>query len=93
MRSNGLAFEWHNVTTTDNVTLKIHRLWNPRVNGTKIPVLMLSGTTTDGDIFLMNGPESSFTMTLANLGYDVFLGNYRTSWYSDLTQAQSRKTS
>lgn len=88
VRSHGLGFEWLNVTTADDVILRIHRLWNPKVIGTKIPVLMLPAVTTDGDIFLMNRPEENFVMNLATQGYDVFLANYRSSRYSTLTKSQ-----
>ena len=88
VRSYGLSFEWLNVTTKDNATLGIHHLWNPRVNGTKIPVLTFPPLAADGDVFLLNRPEGNFIMTLANQGYDVFLGNFRTSRYSSATPRQ-----
>ena len=74
--------------TRDNVTLRIHRLWNPKVNGTEIPVIMLPAVVTDGDIFPMNGPPTKVTMMLANQGYEVFLANYRQSSYSSMTPEQ-----
>lgn len=84
VRSYGLSFEWLEVTTEDNVKIKIHHFWNPRVKGTKIPVLMLPPILTDGDVFLLNRPEGNFAMTLATQGYDIFVANYRASRYSPI---------
>ncbi|XP_003748499.1 gastric triacylglycerol lipase [Galendromus occidentalis] len=86
VRAHGLSFEWLEVPTQDDVTIRVHHLWNPRVNGTMIPVLMAHSLLVSGDVFLLNKPEQSFAMILANNGYDVYIINFRGSSYSPLTR-------
>ncbi|XP_024522474.1 triacylglycerol lipase 1-like [Selaginella moellendorffii] len=68
------------VPTQDGFLLGVQRLYGP--NRSKGPVFLYHGIMQGGDIWVINQPRDSLAFQLADAGYDVFLGNTRTSNFS-----------
>ena len=88
IRSYGLAFEWGNTTTEDDCTIALHHVWNPKVEGPKIPVLFVHAFIADGDSWFISKPSNSLAMVMAKNGYDVWALNFRAMPYSPIESHQ-----
>lgn len=89
VRYNGYTFCGHLVTTQDEVLLQMHRIQNQRafVANQSVPVLLLPGVMTSSFDFIANLPHQSLGFFLADMGYDVFLGNFRATKYGSMSYA------
>ncbi|XP_063989510.1 lipase 3-like [Diachasmimorpha longicaudata] len=74
----GYTIETHIVQTDDGYLLTIHRL--PNEGGP--PVFIQHGLLSSSADWLSLGKEKAFPYLLWNLGYDVWLGNYRGNAFS-----------
>ncbi|MCO5562207.1 hypothetical protein L7F22_015833 [Adiantum nelumboides] len=71
------------VQTDDNFLVGVQRVSRKGYLGSsKGPVLVLHGILLGGDVWFLNLPEQSLVFMLANEGYDVWVGNTRTTRFS-----------
>nr|GEX24115.1 triacylglycerol lipase 2-like [Tanacetum cinerariifolium] len=75
------------VTTEDGFILSVQRIPEGRDGGsggegTRPPVLLQHGVLVDGLTWLLNSPEQSLALILADNGYDVWIANTRGTSYS-----------
>eukprot|EP01120_Amphizonella_sp_Union-15-10_P013201 TRINITY_DN609_c0_g1_i4.p1 TRINITY_DN609_c0_g1~~TRINITY_DN609_c0_g1_i4.p1 ORF type:complete len:389 (+),score=56.47 TRINITY_DN609_c0_g1_i4:81-1247(+) len=75
----GYPCENHHAPTSDGWILSMQRIPHGRTNtkATKGPVLIQHGLTDSSVGFCLNSPTESLPYILADLGYDVWLGNNR----------------
>ncbi|XP_043478907.1 lipase 3-like isoform X2 [Leptopilina heterotoma] len=73
----GHSLESHTVQTKDGYLLTIHRIPGPSGS---TPIFLQHGILGSSDSWILTGSDS-LAITLANLKYDVWLGNSRSSVY------------
>ncbi|XP_041999210.1 triacylglycerol lipase 2-like [Salvia splendens] len=81
------------VTTDDGYTLSVSRIPKGLRGGVagqkRPPVLLQHGVLVDGMTWLINSPEESLAMVLADNGFDVWISNLRGSRFSRTHQTLS----
>ncbi|KAH7315994.1 hypothetical protein KP509_21G073400 [Ceratopteris richardii] len=71
------------VAGNDQFLIGVQRLAIARhASESKGPVLVLHGILLGGDVWFLNPPEESLGFMLADKGYDVWIGNTRTTRFS-----------
>ncbi|CAG9861082.1 unnamed protein product [Phyllotreta striolata] len=86
IKKSGYPFMEFKVKTKDGYILKLFRI--PRVSSTKPAVFLMHGMQSSCGIFLGLGKQS-MAFLLYEAGYDVWLGNYRGSEYSEEHEAMN----
>jgi pimeloyl-ACP methyl ester carboxylesterase len=82
----GYSVESHVVTTEDGYILQLFRIPYGREEqeGTRdrTPLFVTHGLLMDANANVINGPDGSFPLYLADQGYDIWLINLRGTYYS-----------
>ncbi|KAL6497601.1 hypothetical protein OROHE_027230 [Orobanche hederae] len=82
---HGYKCEEFEVTTDDGYILSVQRIPEGRTGGggpNRQPVLLQHGVLVDGMTWLLNSPEQSLAMILADNGFDVWISNNRGTRFS-----------
>lgn len=79
----GYSCREYMVQTDDQFFLGVQRVSRTAYAGMlKGPVLLLHGILLGGDVWFLNPPEQSLAFLLADQGFDVWIGNTRTTRFS-----------
>lgn len=79
----GYSCREYMVQTDDQFLIGVQRVSKQGYRGKpKGPVLLLHGVLLGGDVWVLNPPEQSIAFLLADEGYDVWIGNTRTTRFS-----------
>ncbi|CAI9758530.1 unnamed protein product [Fraxinus pennsylvanica] len=82
---HGYKCQEFDVKTDDGYILSLQRIPEGRTGGggpNKPPVLLQHGVLVDGMTWLLNSPEQSLAMILADNGFDVWISNTRGTRFS-----------
>lgn len=80
MSQGGYTCDEMKVTTDDGFVLGMQRISSTAQAGqTRQPVFLMHGILSGGDTWLLNPPAQSLGFILADAGYDVWVGNFRTT--------------
>ncbi|KAL6521820.1 hypothetical protein OROGR_018389 [Orobanche gracilis] len=82
---HGYKCQEFEVTTDDGYILSVQRIPEGRTGGggpNRQPVLLQHGVLVDGMTWLLNSPEQSLAMILADNGFDVWISNNRGTRFS-----------
>ncbi|XP_077293215.1 lipase 1-like [Arctopsyche grandis] len=78
----GYSVRRYRVETPDGYTLTMFRMKGDRLDAEKLPVLLVHGLTGSAEDFVRMGPKRSLAFLMADAGYDVWLGNLRSTMYT-----------
>ncbi|KAL0490116.1 lysosomal acid lipase [Acrasis kona] len=86
-----IKLEVHQVTTDDGYHLVLQRFWCTRSGAApKKAILMQHGLMENSSVYLLHG-EQSIALRMARAGYEVWLGNNRSSLYGQMTLVEDHE--
>ncbi|XP_053666764.1 lipase 1-like [Anopheles marshallii] len=90
IKKYGYRGQAYTVTTSDGYRLGVHRLGRKQGPDPKLlPVLIIHGLLGSSAEWVLIGPDDALAYQLANVGYDVWLGNTRGNRYSRQHESMS----